>query len=133
MSADAITQIQDAWRSLPPDIKQDIQRRAMQIWQMRGGYPTRFITVLNGLFGQNPAAWQQALLRDRAGTAQHLARLAGQMARLPRAGPSPPGMSPVQVREYHRRQRLAAAYLAASRQTVRYRELELEFDLIRQP
>ena len=82
----AIDQLRDAWRSLPPDVKQDIQRRGRLIWDMRGAYFARFMTVLNGLFAQNPEGWQQALLRDRAATAQQMARLAGQMARLPARG-----------------------------------------------
>ena len=121
--------LQDAWTSLPPEIKQEIQRRAVLMWQMRGGYLARFLTVLNGLFAQNPAGWQQALMRNRAATAQQMARLAGQMAQLPvRGATPPPGMSPVQVRQYHRRQQARGRVPGRNRQT-RHRELELEIDI----
>ena len=125
----AIDQLRDAWRSLPPEVKQDIQRRGRLIWDMRGAYFARFMAVLNGLFAQNPEGWQQALLRNRAATAQQLARLAGQMARLPaRGGTSQRGMEPGQVRQYHRRQLARGIVPGRSRQTGRYRELEFELD-----
>jgi hypothetical protein len=125
----AIDALRDAWRSLPPDVKQDIQRRARLIWDLRGAYFARFMAVLNGLFAQNPEGWQQALLRDRAAAAQQLASLAGQMARLPARGRTGQrGMQPGQVRQYHRRQLARGIVPGGSRQTGRYRELEFELD-----
>src|SRR5216684_107526 len=73
--------VQDAWRALPPDIKQEIQRRALLMWQMRGGYLSQFLAALTTLFAQNPAGWQQALLLNRGAAVQQLAILAGRMAR----------------------------------------------------
>jgi len=126
----AIDQLRDAWTSLPADVKGDILRRARLMWDVRGAYVTRFLTVLNGLFAQNPEGWRQALLRDRAAAAQQMARLAGQMAQLPaRRATHPSGMDPTQVRQYHRRQLARGIVPGRGWQSRRHRELELELEL----
>jgi hypothetical protein len=128
-AGELVGQIQDAWRSLPPDVKQEIQRRALLMWQMRGGYLGQFLAALNGLFAQNPAGWQRAILGNRAATVHQLALLAGQMARLPARGATVRrGLSDVQVRELHRRQQARGLVPGRNRQTGLYRELELELD-----
>ena len=120
---------QEAWRALPPDIKQDIIRRARRLWQMGGAYLPQFLTVLAGLFAQNPAGWQQALLTNRAGAAQQLAALAGRAAGLPaRGAPVQRGLSDVQVRDFQRRLQARGFQPGRNRQTGRYRELELELE-----
>jgi hypothetical protein len=102
------------------------------MWQMRGVYLGRFLAALNGLFARNPAGLQQALLRNRAATIQQLALRAGQLARLPaRDATAPPGLSPVQVRQYHRRQLARGRVPGRNPQTRPYRELELELELDR--
>ena len=117
-------------RTAVGDPQDDITRRAKQIWDVRGAYLRRFLTVLNGLFARNRAGWQQALLRNRAATAQQLAVLAGQAARLPaRRVTHPPGMSPVQVRQYHRRQQARGRVPGRAQQRGRSRESELELEL----
>ncbi len=122
-------QVQDAWRSLPPDIKQEIQRRAMLMWQMRGAHVSRFLTALAKLYAQNPAGWQQALWRNRAGAAQQLALLAGHTARLPvRGATGQRGEGDGQVRQFHRRQQARGFVPGRNRQTGHYRELEYELD-----
>lgn len=127
MDADVAGQLRDAWRSLPPEIKQEILRRAKLMWQMRGSYLGQFLVALNGLFAQNPAGWQQALVGNRAATAQQLALLAGQMARLPARGASVQrGLGDAQVRQFHRRQQARGFVPGRNRQTGLYRELESE-------
>ena len=127
---DAIGQIQDAWRSLPPDVKQDIQRRGAQLWQLRGAYFARFVAAVNALVFQNPAAVAQALQRNRNATIQDLALRAGQLARLPRRNSfSRPGFSGVQVREHQRRQRARGRVPGRDPRMKRYRELELELEM----
>lgn len=119
----------EASRALPPDMKQDIVLRARMLWQMGGAYFSRFLTVLAGLYAQNPAGWQQALLTNRAGAAQQLAALAGRAAGLPaRGAPGQPGLSDAQVRDFHRRQQARGFQPGRNRQTGRYRELELELE-----
>lgn len=126
-AGDLVGQIRDLWRALPPDVKQDIQRRAKQMWDVRGLYFTRFVAAVNTILGRNPAGWQEAIARNRAATAHQLAMLAGRQARLPARGATPPpGMSPVQVRQYRRRQQ-ARGYVPG-RGRGRQRELELEID-----
>jgi hypothetical protein len=126
----AIDQLRDAWRSLPPDVRQDILRRARLMWDMRRVHVARFMIVLNGLFGQNPEGWQQALVRNRAAAAQQMASIAGQMAQLPpRRAKTAPGMTPWQVRAYHSRQLARGIVPGRGRQTGRYRELEFELEL----
>ncbi|HKP01841.1 MAG TPA: hypothetical protein VJU77_00635 [Chthoniobacterales bacterium] len=128
-AADMAGQFRNVWRAFPPDIKQEIQRRAQLIWQMRGSYLGQFLVALNGLFAQNPAGWQQALVGNRAATIQQLALLAGQMARLPAKGATVQrGLSDAQVRQFHRRQQARGHVPGRSRQTGRDRELELEID-----
>jgi hypothetical protein len=128
-SSGVIGQVQDAWRSLPPDIKQEIQRRAMLLWQIRGGYLNRFLAALAGLYAQNPSGWQQALLGNRVGATHQLAVLAGRMARLPaRSATVQRGLSDVRVRQFHRRQQARGFVPGRNRQTGLYRELELEID-----
>jgi hypothetical protein len=122
----------DAWRSLPPDVKQEIQRRALFIWQMRGSYLGQFLAALNSLFAQNPAGWQRAILGNRAAAAQQLAVLAGQIARLPaRKTMVRRGLNDAQVRELHRRQRARGFVPGRNRQTGLYRELEPDVELDR--
>jgi hypothetical protein len=124
-----IGQVQDAWRSLPPDVKQEIQRRALLIWQMRGDYRNRFLSALAALYAQNPSAWQQALLANQAAAVQQLVILAGRMARLPaRSATVQRGLSDVRVRQFHRRQQARGFVPGRNRQTGLYRELELEID-----
>jgi len=124
---DLVGHLRDLWRSLPPDFKQDVQRRAKQMWDVRGLYLTRFLAALNTILAQNPAAWQEAIARNRAAAAHQLAVLAGQQARLAaRQATPPPGMSSVQVRQYRRRQ-LVRGYVPG-RTRGRQRELELEID-----
>jgi hypothetical protein len=126
----AIDQLQEAWRSLPPDLKQDLQRRGLSLWDLRGIYLARFLATVNALFLQNPVGWQQAFLQNRAASVDQLARLAGQMARLPvRAAGPQPGMSYTQVREYQRRQQARGFVPGRQRQNRRLRELELEVAL----
>ena len=126
---EAVGGILEAWQSLPRDVQLEIQRRALQIWQLRGAYRVQFLAALRGVFAQNPAGWQQALLRNRAATVQQLAVLAGQMARLPaRNATTPPGFSDAQVRQYRRRQQARGYVPGRSRQTGRSRELEFEID-----
>ena len=128
-SSGGLGQIQDAWRSLPPDIKQEIQRRALLMWQMRGGYLSQFLAALNGLFAENPAGWQQALLRNRAAAVQQLAMLAGRSAGVPaRDATVQRGLGDVRVRQFHRRQQARGYVPGRNRQTGLYRELELELD-----
>ena len=124
---DLVGPIRDLLKALPPDVKQDIQRRAKQMWDVRGLYFTRLLAALNTVLAQNPAGWQEAIARNRAAAAHQLAVLAGRQARLPaRSATSPPGMSPVQVRQYRRRQQ-ARGYVPG-RGRGRQRELELEID-----
>jgi hypothetical protein len=128
-AAEAIGQVRNAWRSLPTDIKQEIQRTAMLLWQMRGNSLYRFLAALAGLYAQNPLGWQQALLANRAGATHQLAMLAGRAARLPARGAvGQQGLSDVRVREFHRRQRARGFVPGRSRQTGLYRELEREID-----
>lgn len=128
-AGDVIEQIQQIWRSLPPDVKQAITTQGRQVFDLRGLYYARFLTALNAIFGQNPAGWQQALIRNRGAAARQLAVAAGQMARLPARRPAePPGMSGVQVRHYHRRQRARGNVPGRNPQNGRHRELELEID-----
>ena len=128
-ASDAIGQVRDAWRSLPPDIKQEIQRTAMLLWQMRGDSLNRFLAALAGLYAQNPLGWQQALLGNRAGATHQLAMLAGRAARLSARGAvGQQGLSDVRVREFHRRQRARGFVPGRNRQTGLYRELERGFE-----
>ena len=127
---DGIAQIAEAWRSLPPDVKQDIHRRGAQLWQLRGAYFARFLAVVNALFLQNPAALTQALQRNRNATINDLAFRAGQIARLPpRNSFVRPGFSDVQVREHQRRQRARGRVPGRDPRLKRYRELELELEM----
>jgi hypothetical protein len=126
-----VVSISEAWRSLPPEIKQDIQQRARLMWDLRGAYYARFVATVNALFLQNPWAWQQAVLSNRAAAVARLAHLAGQTAGLPsRRGTGAPGMSPVQVRQYHRRQQARGIVPGRSRRRM-HREMELELELDR--
>jgi hypothetical protein len=125
--AEVVRQVRDAWRSLPPDVKQEIQRRALSIWRLRGEYFGRFLASLNALIAENPTRWQQALLQDRAGAAHRLALLAGRAAGLPpREAGYPRGLGDIQVRQFHRRQQGRGYVPGRSRQTGLYRELEDE-------
>ncbi|MFN0101390.1 MAG: hypothetical protein ACKV2U_04785 [Bryobacteraceae bacterium] len=121
--------IQEAMRALPPDVKQDLYRRGLLIFNLRGGYLGPFLAGLNALFAQNPAGWQQALLRNRAWAIQQLVLRAGQMARLPARGATVPrGLSDAQVAQFHRRQQARGHVPGRTRQTGLYRELELDLD-----
>jgi hypothetical protein len=127
--SEAVGRVQDAWRSLPPDIKQEIQRRALLVWQMRGAYLNRFLATLAALYAQNPSTWKQALLANRAAAAQQLATLAGRMAGLPvRNAPAQHPFSDVRVRQFHRRQQARGFVPGRNRQTGLYRELEFEIE-----
>lgn len=124
---DAVGQVQDAWRSLPPDVKQDIQRRAALLWHVRGAYFARFITALNALFLRDPAAIRRSLEANRAATIQSLVLRAGQLARLPRNDSvARPGFSDVQVREHRRRQLARGRVPGRDARRQRQRELELD-------
>jgi hypothetical protein len=126
---DAIGQVRDAWRSLPPDIKQEIQRTARLLWQMPGDSLFRFLTALAGLYAQNPLGWQEALLGNRAGATHQLAVLAGRAALLPpRGAVGQQGLSDIRVREFHRHQRARGFVPGRNRQTGLYRELERGID-----
>jgi len=125
-AADIFNQLRQVWQSLPPELKQDIVRRATQVFQVRGVYKRQLLDAVDGIFAQDRQAWQQALLQNQAATAQHLAMLAGRRAGLPlKGGTPPPGFSDVQVRQYRRRQ-LARGYVAG--RSGRSREMELEID-----
>ena len=126
---DGIGRIQEAWRSLPPDVRQDIQRRAALMWQLRGAYFARFVAALNGLFLADPATLQRALVANRDATIQRLALRAGQLARLPRKrSAARPGFSDVQVRQHQRRQVARGRVPGRDPRNRRYRELEVELD-----
>src|SRR5262249_32474530 len=100
---EVITQMQEVWRSLPPDVKKDIVRGAKLIGQLRGAYLGRFLAPLNVLFAQNPLGWQQALMRNRAAAVHQMAVQAGRAAGLtPRESTRQRGFSDVQVRQFHR-------------------------------
>lgn len=125
-AADIFNQLRQVWQSLPPELKQDILRRATQLFQVRGAYKRQFLDAVDGIFAQDRQGWQQALLRNRAAAAQQLAMLAGRRVGLPlRGGTPPPGFSDVQVKQYRRRQ-LARGYVAG--RAGRSREMELEID-----
>jgi len=115
--------------ALPPDVKQAIWQTAKFLWQTREYQKARFLAVLAGLFGQNPAGWHQALMQNRAATIRQLALQAGQMAGFaPKRSRQRPGFSDVQVRQYHRRQQQRGYVPGRSWQNGRHRELELELD-----
>ena len=129
-AAGPIDQLRDAFRSLPPDVKQDMHQTAKLMRNVRGLYWARFLAAFNRVFFQNPEGWQQALLSNRAQTVVQLARLAGQSARLSpierateRRGR---GIGGAQVKQYHRRQMQRGIAPGRNRQTSRYRELEYE-------
>src|SRR5690349_23759594 len=124
---DGLGQIQDAWRSLPPDVKQDIQRSAALLWQLRGAYFTRFIAALNAVVLRDPATVRRSLLLNRAATVHSLALRAGEIAQLPRKDSvARPGFSDVQVRERRRRQLARGRVPGRDQRLQRHRELELD-------
>jgi hypothetical protein len=129
-AGDVYQTVSEAWRSLPPDVKNAITSQGKQIWDLRGAYLARFLATLNAVFFQNPAGWQQMWRNNRAAAARQMAMMAGQMAGLrARRVTHPPGMSPTQVRGYHRRQRQRGRIPGQNRQTRRQREMELELEL----
>jgi hypothetical protein len=127
----AIDEVRQAWQALPPEIKQDIMRRLKQLWDTRGASWARLMAALNTIVGRNPALWRLRLLQNRGATAHRLALIAGRMAglRARGAGAHPPGMSPVQVRQYHQRQQARGRVPGRNPQTRPYRELELELEV----
>jgi hypothetical protein len=125
---DGLGQIRDAWRSLPPDVKQDIQRRAKLMWELRGAYFARFVAAVNALFLSDPAV-RRTLVVNRDAAIGQIALRAGQMARLPpRAPVARPGFSDTQVRQYRRRQLARGRVPGRDQRAQRYRELEVELD-----
>lgn len=127
-AAEIFNQLRQAWQALPPELKQDIVRRAIQVFEVRGAYRRRLLDAVDGIFAQDRQAWQQALLRNRAAAAQHLAMLAGRKAGLPlKGGTPPPGFSDVQVRDYRRRQR-SRGYVPGRGRGRASRELEMELE-----
>jgi hypothetical protein len=127
-AAEIFNQLRQVWQALPPDLKQDIVRRAIQVFDVRGAYKRQLFDAVDGIFAQDRQAWQQALLRNRAAAAQQLAMLAGRKAGLPlKGGTPPPGFSDVQVRDYRRRQR-SRGYVPGRGRGRGSRELEMELD-----
>jgi hypothetical protein len=126
---DALGQIRDAWRSLPPDVKQDIQQRAKLIWELRGAYFARFVAAVNALFLSDPAI-RRTLVVNRDAAVGQIAVRAGQMAQLPpRAPVARPGFSDTQVRQYRRRQYARGRIPGRDPRMGRYRELEHELEM----
>jgi hypothetical protein len=117
-------------RSLPPDLKQEILRRAKLMWMIRGAHTARFMVMVQALWGRDPAGWTQAMMRNRGATAQQLAAQAGPMAGLQaRRTPSSRGFSNAQVRQFHRRQQARGYVPGRNRQIGIYRELEHELEV----
>jgi hypothetical protein len=128
-AGDVFRQVAEAWGHLPKDVQNAIIAQLRQIFETRGVHIARIIVTINAIFNQNRLGWQQAFTSNPAQASRQLAMLAGQSAGLrPRAATQRPGMSNVQVREYHRRQRARGVVPGRSPQGRRQRELETEID-----
>jgi len=122
----------DAVHALPEDLQHAVVHQAEQIWHLRGAYMARFLAAFSVVFGSNRTGFLRSFQQNPVGTARQLAVLAGQRAGVPRRQPTaPPGMSPVQVRQYRRRQQARGYVPGRSRHTSRSRELEHELELDR--
>jgi hypothetical protein len=127
--------ILDFLHQIPHEFLEEIVRFGLEMWHVRGAIKAQAKTNLKAMarrvIAQDPKRWQAAALRNRAGTARQIALIAGQMAGLPpRRAKHPKGMSPVQVRQYHRRQQ-ARGRVPGRVQQRRSRESELEVELDR--
>ena len=123
--------LSEAWRSLPPDLKQEVQQRAALLWQLRGIPIQRFLAFVAAFYGRNPAAWQQAFQQNRSNAAYQLALQAGSAAGLkphPRTPPPNARLSDVRVRDFHRRQ-LARGRIPGSNPQFNRRQREFETHL----
>lgn len=128
-AGDVAHQIIKLWGELPKDVQNLIKGQLRQLFEFRDVYAAPVLAMVHGIFRQNPAGWQRAFMQNRGGAARQFALLAGQSAGLrPRRQTGPPGMSGVQVRQFHRRQAARGVVPGRSRQTGRHRELEFEID-----
>ena len=124
-----VHQALDVLHALPEDVRDLAIEQGKTIFEYRGILWARFVATLTSIFLANPLAWSQIIARNRAAGARQLALAAGRAVGLkPRRVTHPPGMSPVQVRQYGRRQR-ARGYVPGRQRGGRQREMELEFEL----
>ena len=120
----------DVLHALPEDVRDQAIEHGKVAFELRGVLFARFVAMLTSIFFQNPQAWSQAIVRSRVGAARQLANAAGRaIGASPRRVTHPPGMSPVQVRQYVRRQKGRGYNPGRNRQRGRQREMELEFEL----
>ena len=120
----------DVYHALPEDVSHAAVKQGKLIYKLAPFLIGRFIATVTSIFSANPQAWSQVINRDRGGAGRQLAVSAGQamglQSRAARVN-HPPGMSPVQVRQYQKRQR-GRGYVPGQRRG-RQREMELEFEL----
>lgn len=88
-----VSALQEAWRAMPPELKQQLFATAKQLWQTREGNIQYFIaaayTLMLGGMSMMPALRQAAVQLNIP---------------LRRAPAAQPGLSRVQVSQYHQRQ-----------------------------
>ena len=125
-----VHQALDVLHALPEDVRDGAIEYGRTALHLRGVLFTRFVAMLTTIFFGNPQAWSQAIARSPAAAARQLAIAAGRaVGASPRRVTHPPGMSPVQVRQYEKRQRGRGYVPGRNRQRGRQREMELEFEL----
>lgn len=125
------TTIGEAWRSLPPDLKQEVQQRAALLWQLRGIPIQRFLAFVAAFYGRNPGGWYQAFQQNRSNAAYQLALQAGNAAGLkprPRTSTTGDTAADARVRDFHRRQ-LARGRVPGRNPQFRSRQREFEANL----
>jgi hypothetical protein len=127
--------ILDFLHAIPHDFLDEIVRYVFELWHVRVTLKAQAREKVKGaaraIIRQDPRRWTAAAIRNRGGTARQIALIAGPMAGLTTTvrRKHPKGMSPVQVRQYHRRQQARGRVPGRAQQRGKSRELELEFAL----
>src|SRR5262245_47938887 len=83
--------LREAWRAIPPDVKRQLSSSARQLWQARGVLLARLVVLA------------YSFIRQGSPPLPALQRAAARLGVAPRPG-TRPGLSSIQVRQYHRRQ-----------------------------